>query len=61
MTEELEQLLGSLHLRRILDIYDGHLKASEKEDVSYTDFFGAGRYNLINDRDFVAANLKFSF
>jgi Protein of unknown function (DUF1302) len=30
-------------------------------DVSFTDFFGAGRYNLINDRDFVAANLKFSF
>lgn len=30
-------------------------------DVSYTDFFGAGRYNLINDRDFVAANVKFSF
>ena len=30
-------------------------------DVSYTDFFGAGRYNLINDRDLVAANLKFSF
>ena len=38
MTEELEQLLGSLHLRRILEIYDGHLKASEKEDVTYTDF-----------------------
>jgi len=30
-------------------------------DVSFTDFFGASRYNLINDRDFVAANLKFSF
>jgi hypothetical protein len=30
-------------------------------DVSYTDFFGAGRYNLINDRDFVAANIKYSF
>jgi len=30
-------------------------------DVSYTNFSGAGRYNLINDRDFVAANLKFSF
>jgi hypothetical protein len=30
-------------------------------DVSYTDFFGAGRYNLINDRDFVAANVKYSF
>jgi hypothetical protein len=30
-------------------------------DVSYTSFFGAGRYNLINDRDFLAANLKYSF
>jgi hypothetical protein len=41
-------------------------------DVSYTDFFGAeidgdlaartaGRYNLINDRDFIAANIKYSF
>jgi hypothetical protein len=30
-------------------------------DIAYTDFFGAGRYNLINDRDFVAANFKYSF
>ena len=30
-------------------------------DVSYTDFFGADRYNLLNDRDFVAANIKYSF
>jgi hypothetical protein len=41
-------------------------------DLSYTDFFGAeidgdlaartaGRYNLINDRDFIAANVKYSF
>lgn len=30
-------------------------------DVSYTNFFGAGRYNLINDRDFVGANIKYSF
>ncbi|MCU0767658.1 MAG: DUF1302 domain-containing protein [Gammaproteobacteria bacterium] len=30
-------------------------------DVSYTNFFGADRYNLLNDRDFVAANVKFSF
>ncbi len=41
-------------------------------DLSYTNFFGAeidgdlaartaGRYNLINDRDFIAANIKFSF
>jgi hypothetical protein len=30
-------------------------------DLSYTDFFGAGRYNLLNDRDFVALNIKYSF
>jgi len=30
-------------------------------DVSYTRYFGAGRHNLINDRDFIAANLKYSF
>ena len=30
-------------------------------DVSYTNFFGAGYHNLINDRDFVAFNLKYSF
>ncbi len=30
-------------------------------DFSYTKYFGAGRYNLINDRDFVAANIKYSF
>jgi hypothetical protein len=30
-------------------------------DFSYTSFFGADRYNLQNDRDFLAANVKFSF
>lgn len=30
-------------------------------DVSYTGFTGAGRYNLLNDRDFIAFNLKYSF
>ena len=29
-------------------------------DVSYTSFFGASRYNLINDRDFVGLNFKYS-
>ena len=29
--------------------------------LSYTNYFGAGRYNLIHDRDFVAATLKYSF
>ena len=30
-------------------------------DVSYTDFYGAGRHNLLNDRDFVSFNIKYSF
>ena len=30
-------------------------------DISYTDFAGAGRYNLINDRDFIAINFKYAF
>ena len=30
-------------------------------DLAYTRYFGAGRYNLINDRDFLAANVKYSF
>jgi DNA replication protein DnaC len=38
MTEELEQLLRNLHLKRILEIYDDHLKTSEKNDATYTDF-----------------------
>jgi hypothetical protein len=37
MTEELEQLLKNLRLRRILEIYDEQLKAAEKEDVSYSE------------------------
>ena len=30
-------------------------------DVSYTQYGGAGQYNLVNDRDFVAASIKYSF
>lgn len=30
-------------------------------DLSYTNYFGANRYNLLNDRDFVAVNIKYSF
>ena len=38
MSEELEQLLKNLHLRRVLEVYDEQLKAAEKEDVSYSEF-----------------------
>nr|VFJ42565.1 MAG: Protein of unknown function (DUF1302) [Candidatus Kentron sp. DK] len=30
-------------------------------DLSYTSFFGAGQYNLLNDRDYVGFNVKYSF
>ena len=30
-------------------------------DFGYTNFFGAGRHNLLNDRDFTALNLKYAF
>jgi DNA replication protein DnaC len=38
MTEELEQLLKNLKLRRILDVYDEQLRAAEKKDLSYSEF-----------------------
>ena len=37
MTEELEQLLKNLKLRRILEIYDEQLRAADKDDISYSD------------------------
>ncbi|MFT5427266.1 MAG: hypothetical protein ACI9ZT_002225 [Gammaproteobacteria bacterium] len=30
-------------------------------DLSYTNFSGAGRYNLLNDRDFIAFNMSYAF
>ncbi len=30
-------------------------------NISYASYFGAGRYNLIHDRDFVSVTLKYSF
>src|SRR5713226_159142 len=38
MTEELEQLLKNLKLRRLLEIYDEQLRAAEKDDLSYSEF-----------------------
>src|SRR6266851_2068467 len=37
MTEELEQLLKNLKLRRILEIYDEQLRAADKDDISYSE------------------------
>jgi DNA replication protein DnaC len=38
MNEELEQLLKNLRLKRILEIYEAHLRTAEKQQVSYTEF-----------------------
>ncbi len=38
MSEELEQLLKNLRLRRVLEVYEEQVKAAEKEDVSYSEF-----------------------
>ena len=38
MTEELDQLLKNLKLRRILEIYDEQLRAADKDDINYSDF-----------------------
>src|SRR5438105_2059947 len=38
MTEELEQLLKNLKLRRMLEIYDEQLHAADKDDISYSEF-----------------------
>ncbi len=38
MTEDLEQLLKNLKLRRILEIYDEQARVAEKDDLSYSDF-----------------------
>jgi hypothetical protein len=38
-----------------------NLQAKWEVDMSWTKFGGAGRFNDINDRDYVAATLKYSF
>jgi DNA replication protein DnaC len=38
MTEELEQLLKNLKLRRMLNVYDEQLRAAEKAQIPYTEF-----------------------
>src|SRR5205814_5171668 len=37
-SDELDQLLKNLHLKRILEICDEQVTAAEKEDISYSDF-----------------------
>ena len=40
MTEEPEQLLKNLRLKRMLEIYVEQPRAAEKEDISYIMTFG---------------------
>ena len=37
-SDELDQLLKNLHLKRILEIYDEQIGAAEKDDLSYSEF-----------------------
>ena len=39
----------------------GNYQNSLQFTLSYSKYFGAGRYNLINDRDFMSFNMKYSF
>jgi DNA replication protein DnaC len=38
MTDDVEQLLGNLHLKKIAEILDGELQAAEKKQLSYQQF-----------------------
>jgi DNA replication protein DnaC len=38
MTEDLEQLMKNLRLKRLVETYAEQLKTAEKEDISYTEF-----------------------
>ncbi len=39
---------------------EGNLRNEWTAEVSYTNFFGAGRLNLLNDRDFISFSVKYS-
>ncbi len=47
MSEELEQLLKNLKLRRMLEIYEEQLRAAEKQDVSYTEFLTRLQFHVL--------------
>jgi hypothetical protein len=40
---------------------NANLRATWELDLSYTEFGGASRWNDLNDRDFIAATVKYSF
>lgn len=41
--------------------FNANLQATWELDVNYTQFDGASRWNDLNDRDFIAATVKYSF
>ena len=47
--------------RKAITLGLGATYQSWQADLGYTNFFGAGDYNAIHDRDFVAFNVKYSF
>ncbi|HVT71559.1 MAG TPA: DUF1302 domain-containing protein [Lacunisphaera sp.] len=57
------QPLGNfLHGRKTLTIgADFSFQNAWAFEVRYVNFFGAGRFNLLGDRDYVSCNLKYSF
>jgi hypothetical protein len=38
-----------------------YLSQSLTADIRFTNFFGAGRDNFVNDRDFLSFNVRFTF
>ena len=38
MTEEIDQLMKNLKLHRMRAIYDEHLSAADKQQISYSEF-----------------------
>jgi DNA replication protein DnaC len=50
MTEELEQLMKNLRLRRMLSLYDEQLQAAEKAESSYSEFLAGLLRAQWNDR-----------
>ena len=58
MTEELEQLLKNLKLRRILEIYDEQARAAEKEDVTYSELVTRlvrAQFLSLREKEFIEA------
>lgn len=49
------------HRKSVTTALEVNYQISWSANVSYTKYYGAGRYNLIRDRDFISATVKYSF